>query len=217
MPAALVKSQSVNRGSTCAPLKMKAGVISLQGAAPEHLRAFETAMCEMGMVGEAVSIRRRAELDEVDCLAIPGGESTTIAKLLKRFDLFDRVRALATEGMPIMGTCAGCVLLAKEGDAEVERTGTELLGLMDMRVKRNAFGRQRESFEAELKIEGMDGSFPAIFIRGPVIERVWGNCRPLSVHDGMVVMARQENLLALSFHPELSGDTRVHRMLLELV
>ena len=117
----------------------------------------------------------------------------------------------------MMGTCAGCVLLAKEGDDEVERTDTKLLGLMDMGVDRNAFGRQRESFEAPLEIKGLDSPFPGVFIRGPVIRRVWGKCEVLSQYKDKIVMARQDNLLALSFHPELSGNSRVHEMLLGLV
>jgi 5'-phosphate synthase pdxT subunit len=116
-----------------------------------------------------------------------------------------------------MGTCAGCVLLAKEGDAEVAKTGTRLLGLMDMAVDRNAFGRQRESFEAPLDINGMASPFPGVFIRGPVIRRVWNGCRAAAMHGDRIVMARQDNLIALSFHPELSGDSRVHRMLLDMV
>ncbi|MCE5295661.1 MAG: pyridoxal 5'-phosphate synthase glutaminase subunit PdxT, partial [Euryarchaeota archaeon] len=100
---------------------------------------------------------------------------------------------------------------------QVERTGTELLGLMDMQVDRNAFGRQRESFETALDIEGLKNKFPAIFIRAPLIKRTWGGCRPIARYGESIVMARQDNLLALSFHPELSGDTRVHEMLLTMV
>jgi len=196
---------------------LRAGVISLQGAVPEHVDAFERAFQEMGIEGEAVTIRNREALAKVDCLAIPGGESTTIAKLLKRFDLMDDIRRMGAEGMPIMGTCAGCILLAKEGDIDVSRTGTELLGMMDMSVNRNSFGRQRESFEVPLTIRGFERPFPAVFIRGPSIERVWGDCEALSTLDDKIVMARQGNLLALSFHPELSRDTAIHRMLLEML
>lgn len=196
---------------------MKAGVISVQGASPEHMEAFRKAFKDLGLSGEVIAIRRPADLEGVDCLAIPGGESTTISKLLQRFDLFDRILELAESGTPIMGTCAGCVLLAKEGDEEVRKTRTKLLGLMDMAVKRNAYGRQRESFEAIVDIQGLDGQFPAVFIRAPVIERVWGKCRALSILDGRIIMARQDNLLALTFHPELSQDIRLHRMLLQMV
>jgi 5'-phosphate synthase pdxT subunit len=157
------------------------------------------------------------ELEQVSCLIIPGGESTAISKLLSRNGLHDQIVRRASEGMPIMGTCAGCVLLAKEGDNEVHKTGTELLGLMDIAVDRNAFGRQRESFEASLEVEGLDAPFPAVFIRAPVICRTWGKCQVLSTNAGRIVMGRQDNLIGLSFHPELSEDTRIHEMLLGLL
>ncbi|WP_019176350.1 pyridoxal 5'-phosphate synthase glutaminase subunit PdxT [Methanomassiliicoccus luminyensis] len=196
---------------------MKAGVVSVQGAAPEHVRALQQAMAGLGVKGAVVSVRRPSDLEEVSCLVIPGGESTTISKLLRRFELHDRIVRMAEEGVPMMGTCAGCVLLAKEGDAEVEKTGTRLLGLMDMGVDRNAFGRQRESFEAPLDIAGLEAPFPGVFIRGPVIRKVWGDCKVLSSYGDKIVMARQGNMLALSFHPELSGDSRVHEMLLKMI
>jgi 5'-phosphate synthase pdxT subunit len=196
---------------------MKAGVISVQGAAPEHVAALKVAMANQGIKGEAISVRKAKDLEGISCLVLPGGESTTISKLLRRFDLFDRIIELANGGLPIMGTCAGCVLLSKEGDEQVEKTETELLKLMDMAVDRNAFGRQRESFEVPLSIKGFDAPFPAVFIRAPLITRVWGRCDPLATHSSSIVMAKQDNLLALSFHPELSDDVRVHEMLLDMV
>jgi 5'-phosphate synthase pdxT subunit len=196
---------------------MKAGVISLQGAAPEHVQALQRAMERIDVRGEVVAVRRPEQLASVSCIVIPGGESTTISKLLQRLGLYDPVVRMGREGVPILGTCAGCVLLASEGDDEVERTGTRLLNLMDMKVDRNAFGRQKDSFEAPLRIEGMDEEFPGIFIRGPVIERTWGRCKALCAHEGRIVMARQDNLLATSFHPELTGDTRLHELLLGML
>ncbi|MDD1768353.1 MAG: pyridoxal 5'-phosphate synthase glutaminase subunit PdxT [Methanomassiliicoccales archaeon] len=196
---------------------MKAGVVAVQGAVPEHLKVLQTTMFNLGIEGQAIPVRSGEDLDAVDCLIIPGGESTTISRLLRRFGLFDRIVQLGSEGLPMMGTCAGCILLAKEGDDGVSRTGTELLGLMDMAVERNAFGRQRESFEAPIEIKDMDTQFRAVFIRGPVISRVWGKCEVLAKHENKIVMARQNNLLALAFHPELSNDTRIHEMLLSLV
>jgi len=196
---------------------MKAGVIAVQGAVPEHLKAFQATMSRLGIKGQVVPVRKDKDLEVVDCLVIPGGESTTISRLLRRFGLFDRIVQLGNEGLPTMGTCAGCILLAKEGDDEVSKTGTELLGLMDMTVERNAFGRQRESFEVPLEVKDLDSPFPAVFIRGPVISRVWGKCEVLAEHENKIVMARQGNLLALAFHPELSNDIRIHEMLLSLV
>lgn len=196
---------------------MKVGVISVQGAVPEHLQMSQRALEAMGRKGEAIAVRRLDDLRSVDCLIIPGGESTTISKLLRKFNLFADIVAMGMDGVPIMGTCAGCVLLAKKGGEQAERTGTELLGLMDMSVDRNAFGRQRESFEAPLEIEGLDSPFPGVFIRAPLITGTWGSCRVLSRHQGEAVMARQDNVLALSFHPELTNDTRVHQLLFSLV
>jgi len=196
---------------------MKAGVVSVQGASLEHMEAFRKAMWNLGITGKAIPVRRGSDLEGVECLALPGGESTTISKLLKRFDLFDTLVEMGRSGVPIMGTCAGCVLLSTEGDYQVKRTGTELLGLMDMTVTRNAFGRQRESFEAMLEIKGFSEPSPAIFIRAPVISEVRGICETYSVYDDRIVMARQGNLLGLSFHPELSPDTRVHEMLVEMI
>jgi len=196
---------------------MRAAVISVQGAAPEHVRALERAMANLGLAGEAVAVRRPEQLAGASCVVIPGGESTTISKLLRRFGLHEPLVRMGREGVPIMGTCAGCVLLASEGDEEVRKTETRLLGLMDMAVDRNAFGRQRESFEASLHIDGLNSPFPGVFIRGPVITRTGPGCRTLCTYDGKVVMARQDNLLALSFHPELSGDTRIHELLLGML
>lgn len=195
---------------------MKVGVISVQGAFPEHIAATRQAMAALGVEGQAVSVRRRQEVAGLDAAILPGGESTAIARLLVRFDLHQALIDMARKGLPIMGTCAGEVLMAKEGDDEVARTETKLLGLMDMAVDRNAFGRQRESFEVELPIKGMDRPFHAVFIRAPLIRRVWGRCEELARYNGGVVMARQDNLLALSFHPELSQDTRVHELLVSM-
>jgi 5'-phosphate synthase pdxT subunit len=196
---------------------MRAGVISVQGAFPEHIDAFNRAIAQLGLNGEAVAVRRRSNLRSVECLVLPGGETTTISKLLKRFSLFEEVVEMGKSGVPIMGTCAGCVLLSKRGDMQVEQTGTELLGLMDMSVRRNAFGRQRESFEVMLEIKGLESPFPAVFIRAPVIEEVNGDCEICATYDGRIVMARQNNFLGLSFHPELCSDTRIHQMLLEMI
>lgn len=193
---------------------MKVGVISVQGAFPEHIAMAEQAMGHLGRTGKAISVRKVSDLDGVGAVIIPGGESTTISRLMVRFGIFDRLLELAREGVPIMGTCAGLVLLAKEGDEEVSKTETKLLGLMDMAVDRNAFGRQRESFETELRIKGMDKPFHAVFIRAPIIRRLWGGAEEVARYKDWIVMARQENLLVLSFHPELSNDTRVHEMLI---
>lgn len=192
--------------------------MGLQGDVSEHIEALQRALAEAGEAGEAIWVRRPTDLERVDCLVVPGGESTTISKLLVKFDLFDRVRQRAEEGMPMLGTCAGMILMCKEGDEEVGKTGTRLLGLLDAEVDRNAFGRQRESFESDLDVEGFDEPLHAVFIRAPAILRTWGDrCRPLARLGDLIVMVRQDHLLGASFHPELTPDTRVQRMLLDMV
>jgi len=119
--------------------------------------------------------------------------------------------------MPILGTCAGCILLAKEGDSEVSKTETRLLGLMDMAVDRNAFGRQRESFESEIEVSVLDAPFRGVFIRAPEITRTWGRCVPIGTLQGKTVLARQGHLVGAAFHPELSGDLRIHKWFLALI
>jgi 5'-phosphate synthase pdxT subunit len=190
---------------------LKIGVIGLQGDVEEHITAFQKAFSEFGVKGKAVWARRPPDLEDVDGIALPGGESTTISKLLTTFKLRDIIKDRASEGAPILGTCAGCVLLAKKGDRLVERTRTELLGLMDMSVDRNAFGPQRESFEAPVKIQGMEG-YPGVFIRAPLITKVWGKCRVIGTFDGKIVLAEQDKLLAASFHPELTDDPRFYEL-----
>lgn len=198
---------------------LQIGVLSIQGAVSEHVEAVHHAGTVLGMKNiKVVQVRSLKELDLIEGLIIPGGESTTISKLILKFELYDRIIARATEeGLPILGTCAGTIVLAKEGDTEVEKTETKLLRLMDMRVIRNAFGRQRESFESEITIHGFKEPYHAVFIRAPVIERVWGKCKSLAKLENKTVLARQENLLAAAFHPELTEDLRIHKYFLEMV
>ncbi len=196
---------------------LRIGVLGLQGAVSEHLASLRKAMKALGLKGEAVWVSRRKDLEGLEGLILPGGESTTIGRLMVSTGLFEEVREEARGGLPVMGTCAGLILLAKEGDEEVRRTGQPLLGLMDMKVVRNAFGRQRESFEAEVRVEGLRGGpFRGVFIRAPAVERVWGEARALAEVEGRIVGVRQGKLLALSFHPELTEDTRMHEYFLEL-
>ena len=191
------------------------GVIGIQGDVQEHIDALNAAMNEIGFEGSAFWARRPDDLEGADGAVLPGGESTTISKLLVRFGLRDVLLEMARSGRPVLGTCAGCVLLAKEGDSLVERTGTMLLGLMDMAVDRNAFGPQRESFETPIEIDGI-GEYPGVFIRAPIIRRVWGEAEVLSRTGDGIVLVRQGNLLAASFHPELTGDHRFYALFLSL-
>jgi len=198
---------------------LQIGVLSIQGAVSEHVEAVHRAGTELVLKNlKVVPVRSLQELEAIDGLIIPGGESTTISKLILKCELYDRIISRATaESLPILGTCAGTIVLAKEGDSEVKKTETKLLKLMDMRVIRNAFGRQRESFESEITIEGFAESYHAVFIRAPVIEKVWGKCKSLAKLENQIVLARQENLLAAAFHPELTRDLRIHKYFLELI
>lgn len=197
---------------------MRIGVLGLQGAFTEHLDAVRASFERLGLQGSVATVRRPEELAAIDGLVMPGGESTTISKLLRTFDLHDLlVRRAREEDFPILGTCAGMILLSSEGDAQVEKTGTRLLGLMEMSVDRNAFGRQRESFEASLDIKGFPEPVPGVFIRAPAITRTWGACEPLGNLGDHIIAARQGNRLAIAFHPELTGDTRVHERFLGMV
>jgi 5'-phosphate synthase pdxT subunit len=202
------------------PAKMttKIGVIAIQENVSEHVNALEKTLAERGERGEVVTIKHRGIVESCDALAIPGGESTTIGRLMQREDMFAEIRkAVAENGLPILGTCAGLVLLAKEGNEEVAKTGQPLLGLMDTKVKRNAFGRQRESFEVLLPMSIFDEPFPAVFIRAPDITRTAENVEILATFDEHIVAAQQGKILALSFHPELTEDRRIHHYFLDLV
>ncbi len=177
------------------------GVLALQGAFIEHIQMLE----RLGVV--AREVRQRKDLAGIDGLIIPGGESTTIGKLLDLLDMTEPVRELGRAGLPIWGTCAGLILLARE----VGRPQT-LLGLLDIGVRRNAFGAQLDSFEAALPIPALGPEpFPAVFIRAALIDRLGPAVTALAtLPDGTVVAAEHDNLLATAFHPELTGDTRLH-------
>jgi len=196
---------------------MKIGVIGLQGAVSEHLETTRRAMQKLGTNGEVIWVGRPEQLDDLDGIIIPGGESTTIGKLMLTTGLFEKVREKAANGTPILGTCAGLIILAKRGDEQVVRTKQPLLGLMDIGVIRNAFGRQRESFETELEIPIL-GKEPlrAVFIRAPAVEEVWGDVQVLAKFQGKIVGVKQGNLIAVAFHPELTPDTRLHEYFLHM-
>ena len=188
---------------------MKIGVLALQGDVREHARALQA-------VGATpVLVKHRATLDSADALVIPGGESTTIGKLLARFDLLEAVTERARSGMPLYGTCAGAILMASS--VEGREDAPHRLGVMDVAVTRNAYGRQVESFEADLDVEGLAEPFRAVFIRAPVIERAGDAVEVLAELDGKPVLVRQGHLLASTFHPEMTPDLRVHELFLRMV
>ncbi|UWE03666.1 pyridoxal 5'-phosphate synthase glutaminase subunit PdxT [Laceyella sacchari] len=186
---------------------MKIGVLALQGAVREHIRLLELAGAKV------VAVKRADELADLDGLVIPGGESTTIGKLMRQYGLREPIMRLHEQGKPIFGTCAGLIMIAKR----VENLDEPHLDLMDIDVKRNAFGRQRESFEADLAIKGVADVFPAVFIRAPYIEKVGEGVEVLSVIEDKIVAARQDRLLCAAFHPELTDDVRFHAYFVEMV
>ena len=206
------------------------GVLALQGDVREHIAALESAGAR------AIPVRRRAELDSLDGLVLPGGESTTIDKLLRIFELREPLRTLISQGFPVYGSCAGMILLADRIEDGIE--GQQSLGGMDVTVRRNAFGRQVDSFEADLDMIGVsdagspDASLPirTVFIRAPWIEQAGESVEvlariprldtdgaPVPVAAGKIVAARQGNLLATAFHPEITGDPRVHELFVRMV
>jgi pyridoxal 5'-phosphate synthase pdxT subunit len=185
---------------------VKAGVLALQGDFREHARAFADAGAT------PIEVRTPEELAQVDALAIPGGESTTISKLAHSAGLVGPIVERARDGMPILGTCAGMIVMAKRV------IGLEpLLSLVDIEVERNAYGRQVDSFEADLEVEGVDEPVRGVFIRAPVVREVGEGVRVLSALEGAPVVLEQGNLVVASFHPELVGEARLHDYLLKKV
>ena len=188
------------------------GVLALQGDTREHLAALREAGAQ------AITVRRRAELDSVDALVLPGGESTTISLLLREFGLLEPLRVRLADGMPAYGSCAGMILLASE-ILDAGEPGREAcaLGAIDMTVRRNAFGRQVDSFEANVEFQGLDGPAHAVFIRAPWVERVGSAVEVLARAEAHIVAVRQGPMLATAFHPEVTGDRRVHRLFVDMV
>ncbi|MDQ4004743.1 MAG: pyridoxal 5'-phosphate synthase glutaminase subunit PdxT [Actinomycetota bacterium] len=186
---------------------MKAGVLALQGDFREHAAV----LTDLGV--SPVLVRTAEELDEVDCLAIPGGESTTISRLARAHGLIDPIRDRAASGMPVLGTCAGLIVMATRVDG-----GEPLLSLLDVRVARNAYGRQVDSFEADLDAPSLEGgSIRGVFIRAPVIEELGEGVEVLARHQGSAAAVEDGALLGAAFHPEMAGDGRLHRRMLEKV
>lgn len=188
---------------------MKVGVLALQGDVREHERALER-------VGATpVLVKHADQLDSVDAVILPGGESTTIGMLLDRFGLLEPVIERARAGMPLYGTCAGAILMARETVGR--EPAPHRLSLLDIAVERNAYGRQIDSFETDLDVAGFDGTFRAVFIRAPVISRVGEDVEVLATWDDKPVLIRQGHLLASTFHPEMTDDPRIHDLFVGMV
>lgn len=186
---------------------MRVGVLALQGAVSEHIQSLENAGVE------GVAVKHSEDLNEVDGLIIPGGESTTIGKLMRKYNFIEAIREFSGQGKPVFGTCAGLIVMAKE----IEGGEEAHLGLMDIKVSRNAFGRQRESFETDLTVKGLDNPLRAVFIRAPLITAVGSEVEVLSTYKDEIVTARQGHLLVSSFHPELTDDYSLHTYFVQMI
>ncbi|MGB7571801.1 MAG: pyridoxal 5'-phosphate synthase glutaminase subunit PdxT [Methanothrix sp.] len=186
------------------------GVLALQGDVSEHITALQKAAA--GLV--VVEVRAPGQIEECQALVIPGGESTTISRQMDSSGITEELVAAARSGKPVLATCAGMVLVSREivGEGRFKP-----LGLMDIKVSRNAFGSQKESFEADLDVRGLDRPYRAVFIRAPVIAEAGGDVEVLARLDEGVVAAREKNLLALAFHPELTDDSRIHQIFLNML
>ena len=196
--------------------RVNIGIIGVQGAVLEHVNIMKKLFSEMNKPGEIFIIRDKNQLKKVDGLIIPGGETTTISRILVKTGLYDKILdRIKQKNIAIMGTCAGCVLMSEKiinNDKEIQ-----CLNAMKMHVKRNAFGRQKESFEQEIKIKGFSKTYNAVFIRAPIIEKTYDNCEILAKIKDKIIMARQDKFLALSFHPELTDDLRIHKYFLDII
>ena len=188
---------------------MRVGVLALQGAFREHVLALEV----LGV--QAPAIRLPGQMDDLDGLVIPGGESTAISKLMVTYGFYEPIVGRVAEGMAVWGTCAGAILIATNVVDGIP--GQRGLALMDMDVRRNAFGRQKDSFEVDLDFADLDRPYTGVFIRAPRIERIGPDVTTLATHERAIVAARQGRLMATSFHPELTGDPRVHKYFVEAV
>ncbi|MCY8977858.1 pyridoxal 5'-phosphate synthase glutaminase subunit PdxT [Bacillus atrophaeus] len=183
------------------------GVLGLQGAVREHIRSIE-ACGAAGLV-----VKRPEQLNEVDGLILPGGESTTMRRLIDTYHFMEPLREFAAQGKPLFGTCAGLIILAKE----IQGSDNAHLGVLNVKVERNSFGRQVDSFEADLTIEGLAEPFTGVFIRAPHILEAGEDVEVLSEHGGRIVAAKQDNLLGCSFHPELTDDHRMTELFVQMV
>lgn len=186
------------------------GVLALQGDVREHLAVFERLQIE------ALPVKTIDEIRDLDGLVIPGGESTVISKLLRIFDLFEPIRELIAKGLPVFGTCAGLIMLAQ--DIADSASGQESFAAIDVRVRRNAFGHQVDSFETDLRFADLDELVHAAFIRAPIVEKVGEGVEVLAtLDDGRIVAVRQANALGISFHPEVTGEDRIHRYFVDMI
>lgn len=195
------------------------GVLALQGDVEENIKATTDTLAEMNQKGKVISVRYPEEIMKIDGLIIPGGESTVMGLLIAiKNGLLDSINKVLQKGLPIMGTCAGMIVLAKNSyDRVVGNKKQLLLGALDIDIERNSFGRQYDSFESNLEISGIGNDFRGVFIRAPSVISAGPQVQILGKFDGKIVAVRQENIIGTSFHPELSGDNRMHKLFIESI
>lgn len=199
---------------------LRIGVLAIQGDVSEHVEMTNSAMKGMGVEGEAIIVKTKDQMNDLHGLIIPGGESTTIGRIAERYGLLQKIRDLAADGFPIFGTCAGLALMAEQiRDAKIGETRQPALGILGVEVIRNAFGRQRESFEVDLNIEKIGRHpFRGVFIRAPAIGSILSDqVETLSTYEDRITAIQQKHLLAAAFHPELTQDSRLHELFIDLV
>ncbi len=198
---------------------MKIGILAYQGGVYEHKYMLHKALSKLGISGEVILVKKLHQLRNLDGIVIPGGESTTIGKIAEKTGVLSILRDLIKEGLPAFGTCAGTIMMAKKvRDSVVGSVHQPLLGVMDIEVIRNYYGRQRESFEIDLQISKLGNKpFRGVFIRAPAITNVWSDVSPLAKVEGIIVAAEQKHMLATTFHPELTSDTRFHELFINII
>ena len=196
---------------------LKLGVVAIQGAVSEHVQSLKLAMARLGLDGDVKLVKKSIDLENVQGVVIPGGESTVIGRVAERTGLLSALRERIENGLPVFGTCAGTILLAKEvRDAKVGKVEQPLIGVMNIKIIRNYYGRQKESFEVDLDIPALGSKpFRGVFIRAPAIEFVGDNVKILATYDGLPVLVQQDKMLAATFHPELTNDTRIHEFFIK--
>ncbi|BFH74467.1 pyridoxal 5'-phosphate synthase glutaminase subunit PdxT [Sulfurisphaera javensis] len=198
---------------------MRIGIIAYQGSFEEHALQTKRALDNLKIQGEIVAVKKPKDLQDVDGIIIPGGESTTIGIVAQKLGLLDELKEKINSGLPTLGTCAGAIMLAKDvSDAKVGKKSQPLIGLMDISVIRNYYGRQRESFEATVDLSEIGGGKArVVFIRAPAIIKTWGDTKAITKLNDVITMAVENNMIATTFHPELSSTTAVHEFFLKIV
>lgn len=197
---------------------LKLGILAIQGSASEHASTLRMAMAKLNLAGEVKLVKKPIDLEGLQGIVIPGGESTVIGRVAEKTGLLKTLKERIEEGLTTLGTCAGTILLAKEVyDAKVGKVDQPLIGVMDIKVVRNYYGRQKESFEVDLEIPALGREpFKGVFIRAPAIVSIGGNVKVLAAYDGLPALVQQEKILAATFHPELTRDTRVHELFIKI-